>query len=177
MIETKLTALVNESDHVQGSKNAPIILVEYGDYECSYCGEAYPIVKHIQSQLGDRLCFVFRNFPLAQMHPHAAQAAAAAEAANAQGHFWEMHDLLYENQENLEDTNLIGYATNLGLNKAKFATDLRNGNFNEKVQDDFMSGAEDGVNGTPTFFINGDRYDGDWQGGGLLTELRRRGDL
>lgn len=172
MAESALTPGVSASDHVQGDKNAPITLVEYGDYECSYCGQAYPLVKAAQGQLGDRLCFVFRNFPLAEMHPHAAHAAEAAEAANAQGQYWPMHDLLYENQGNLEDADLIGYAAKLGLDTSKFAADLKEKKADAKVQSDFESGAESGVNGTPSFFINGVRFDGDWQGDGLLEALQ-----
>src|SRR5579862_6325481 len=102
-------------DHIQGPIDAPIALVEYGDYECPYCGEAYPVVKAIQERLGDRLCFAFRNFPLANSHPHAEHAAEAAEAAGAQGKFWEMHDMLYENQVALDDESLARYAKALGL--------------------------------------------------------------
>src|SRR5438105_4769541 len=98
-----------ERDHIQGSTNAPLTLVEYGDFECPYCGAAYPVVKQIQQNLGDQLCFVFRNFPLSQSHPHAQQAAEAAEAAGAQGHFWEMHDTLFEHQQALDDADLLQY--------------------------------------------------------------------
>ena len=171
MADTQLTAPVSASDHTQGGKNATVTLVEYGDYECSYCGQAYHIVKNAQAQMGDNLRFVFRNFPLSDMHPHAAQAAEVAEAANAQGKFWEMHDLLYENQQNLEDADLMGYAAKLGLDKAKFAADLEEKS-DAKIQADFESGAESGVNGTPSFFINGVRFDGDWQGDGLLRALQ-----
>src|SRR5207249_9366357 len=104
--KSKLLLPRAKHDHIQGSVDAPIALVEYGDYECPYCGQAYPIVKAIQEQLGDRLCFAFRNFPLANSHPHAEHAAEAAEAAGAQGKFWEMHDVLYENQVALDDENL-----------------------------------------------------------------------
>jgi protein-disulfide isomerase len=174
MAEARLSVEVSEGDHIVGRKDARLTLVEYGDYECSYCGEAYSIVKNIQSQLGDRLRFVFRNFPLSQMHPHAAKAAQAAESANAQGSFWEMHDLLYENQQSLNDEDLMKYAAKLKMNKAKFTEDLKNDAYEEKIQADFMSGAESGVNGTPTFFINGARFDGDWENGELLTALQNR---
>src|SRR5271165_2299125 len=112
-------------DHIQGPIGAPIALVEYGDYECPFCGEAYPIVKAIQERLGDRLCFAFRNFPLINSHPHAEHAAAAAEAAGAQGKFWEMHDLLYENQTALEDEDLAAYAERLGLDAGKLLREIR----------------------------------------------------
>ena len=173
MTEATLSIELSEDDHVQGESDAPLTLVEYGDYECPACGGAYPIVKNIQSRLGKDLRFVFRNFPLSQMHPHAAKAAQAAESANAQGSFWEMHDLLYLNQQNLNDEDLINYAASLGLDKARFADDLNNDAYDQKIQADFVSGVESGVNGTPTFFINGVRYDGEWRGDNLLTELKR----
>src|ERR1041385_65447 len=111
----KSTFPAPETDHIQGPINAPIALVEYGDYECPHCGHLYPIVKAIQERLGDRLCFAFRNFPLANSHPHAEHAAEAAESAAAQGRFWEMHDLLFENQDALDDDDLARYAISLGL--------------------------------------------------------------
>lgn len=172
MAEEDLTVEVTDKDHIQGAKNAPVTLVEYGDYECPVCGAAYPIVKDIQGQLGDRVRFVFRNFPLAQMHPHAAQSAEAAESANAQGKFWEMHDTLYENQGNLTEKDLLGYGEKLGLDENQFRADLQNEAYNERIEADLMSGAESGVNGTPTFFINGARFDGNWQNGELLTALQ-----
>ena len=103
-----------DRDHIQGPADAPVTLVEYGDYECPYCGAAYPIIKEVQARMGERLRFVFRNFPITTSHPHAGQAAEAAEAAGVQGPFWEMHDLLYENQQSLEDADLRGYAERLG---------------------------------------------------------------
>ncbi len=111
----KMKPPVGANDHVQGTANAPVTLVEYGDYECPYCGEAYPIVKALQERLGKQMRFVFRNFPLSEMHPHAEHAAEAAEAAGGQGKFWEMHDLLYENQDALEDEDLARYAKALKL--------------------------------------------------------------
>ena len=146
-------------DHIQGPIDAPIALVEYGDYECPYCGEAYPVVKAIQERLGDRLCFAFRNFPLVNSHPHAEHAAEAAEAAGAQGSFWEMHDTLYENQQALEDEDLAQYAKALGLDARRLMNEVLQGAHTARVRDDFRSGARGGVNGTPTFFINGLRYD------------------
>jgi len=172
MTETQLTVPVGASDHVQGRENAMVTLVEYGDYECSYCGQAFPLIKHAQAQMGDKLRFVFRNFPLAEMHPHAARAAEAAEDADAQGKFWEMHDMLYENQQNLEDADLTGYANRLGLDEKKFAAAMKAEKSDARIQADFMSGAESGVNGTPSFFINGVRFDGNWQGDGLLQALQ-----
>jgi protein-disulfide isomerase len=149
-----------DRDHIQGSSEAPIKLLEYGDYECPYCGQAYPVVKEIQKRLGKRLCFAFRNFPLANSHPHAEHAAEAAEAAAAQGRFWEMHDLLYENQEALEDEDLARYAGALKLDARRLESEVSSGAHLARIREDFRSGARNGVNGTPTFFINGERYDG-----------------
>ena len=151
---------IPDRDHIQGPVDAPIKLVEYGDYECPYCGEAYPVVKAIQERLGKRLCFAFRNFPLANSHPHAQHAAEAAEAAGEQGRFWEMHDLLYENQEALEDEDLVRYATGLGLDARRLISAIKAGAHASRIGEDFRSGARNGVNGTPSFFINGVRYDG-----------------
>ena len=162
MSEGQLTPPVSERDHIAGPDSAPVTLVEYGDYECPFCGAAYPIVKTVQRTLGEDLRFVFRNFPLAEAHPHARKAAQAAEAAGAQGKFWEMHDLLYENQQALELEDLIGYAKTLGIDTVRFARELEDGTYEKRVRDDFRSGVKSGVNGTPTFFINGERYDGSW---------------
>ncbi len=155
----KLTLPVGERDHIQGPATAPITLVEYGDYQCPYCGQAYPIVKELQERLGKKLRFVFRNFPLSTMHPHAEHAAEAAETAGAHGKFWEMHDALYENQEALDDEYLVQYASAVGLDPARFTGEMTKHTQAARVREDFMSGARSGVNGTPTFFINGVRHD------------------
>ena len=162
MTTAELTPPVNAADHTAGPADAPVTLVEYGDYECSYCGMAQPIVKRVQKALGDQLRFVFRNFPLAEAHPHARLAAQAAEAAAAQGRFWEMHDMLFEHQDALEPPDILGYAKSLGLDVERFAHELQAGLYNKKPRDDFRSGVRSGVNGTPTFFINGARYEGSW---------------
>jgi len=154
-----LTPLVSPNDHSSGPEDAPVTLVEYGDYECPYCGAAHPIVQEVQRTLGPKLRFVFRNFPLKEIHPHAERAAEAAEAAGAQGKFWEMHDLLFENQGALEDADLLRYAASLSLDGDRFATDLSTGVYTARVRGDFRSGVRSGVNGTPTFFINGVRHD------------------
>jgi protein-disulfide isomerase len=158
----RLTPPVSARDHVAGPDDAPVTLVEYGDYECPHCGRAHPIVKAVQRQLGDQLRFVFRNFPLAEAHPHALVAAQAAESAGAQGRFWEMHDMIFEHQDALELQDLVGYAELLGLDVERFERDLETGTYAKKVRDDFRSGVRSGVNGTPTFFLNGERYDGSW---------------
>jgi protein-disulfide isomerase len=173
----KLTVPVSvDRDHIQGPGNAAVTLLEYGDYECPFCGAAYPIVKEVQSRMGDRLRFVFRNFPIATSHPHAERAAEAAEAAASQGKFWEMHDLLYENQKRLGDTDLHAYAEHLGLDVGAFDQDLAGYAHAERVREDFMSGVRSGVNGTPTFYINGLRHDGGYEVESLLGALERAAD-
>jgi len=170
----QLTSPVSDDrDHVQGPAEAPVTLVEYGDYECPYCGAAYPIIKQVQSRMGDRLRFVFRNFPITTSHPHAEHAAEAAEAAAAQGAFWEMHDLLYENQQHLADGDLHGYAEQLGLDGPTFDDALAQHVYAGRVHEDFMSGVRSGVNGTPTFYINGTRHDDSYELETLLAALER----
>jgi protein-disulfide isomerase len=172
--EARLTVPVSEdSDHIQGPADAPLTLLEYGDYECPYCGQAYPIVKQLQKQLGDRLRFVFRNFPITTAHPHSEQAAEAAEAANGQGRFWEMHDYLYEHQQHLDDSDLHAYAEQLGLDLDRFDRDLADHTYAERVREDFMSGVRSGVNGTPSFYINGFRHDASYDYETLLSALER----
>ena len=171
--KSKLMSPIGGRDHIQGPIDAPVALLEYGDYECPYCGDAYPVVKAIQERLGDRLCFAFRNFPLVNAHPHAEHAAEAAEAAGMQGKFWEMHDTLYENQTALDDENLAQYAAGLGLD-ARLMSEVVAGAYAARVREDFRSGARGGVNGTPTFFINGARYDGAPDVDALLTALTQR---
>ena len=155
-----LTPPVAARDHAQGPADAPVTLVEYGDYECPHCGRAYPIVKAVQRSMGNDLRFVFRTFPLTKSHEHAEHAAEMAEAAAHEGKFWQMHDLLFEHQDALEDEHLVGYATSLGVDPVWAAAALAQGLFRERVREDFASGVKSGVNGTPTFFINGARYDG-----------------
>jgi protein-disulfide isomerase len=162
MSEIVLTPPVSAQDHVAGPDDAPVTLVEYGDYECPYCGMAYPVVKKARRELGSQMRFVYRHFPLAEAHPHARIAAQAAEAAGAQGKFWEMHDTLFEHQQALDVEDLIGYAKSLGLDVVRFARDLESGTYAKRVRDDFRSGVRSGVNGTPSFFVNGVRYDGSW---------------
>ncbi|RKH09756.1 DsbA family protein [Corallococcus sp. CA053C] len=158
-------------DHFEGPRDAPVILVEYGDYQCPYCGQAYWEVKRLQQTLGARLGFVFRNFPLTQAHPLALQAAEAAEAAAAQGRFWPMHDLLYEHQDRLELPMLLSHAEALELDVDRFREDLDSHRFEERIRRDFMDGARTGVNGTPTFFPNGHRHDGPFNADALLEAL------
>ena len=143
-----------------GASNAPVTLVEYGDFECPSCRKAWPMVKELQRRLGDQLRFVFRHFPLTKLHPNAERAAEAAEAAAAQGAFWPMYDRLFERQFALEDENLIEYATDLGLDGDRVRAALEGGTYRKRVKEDVSSGIQSSVNGTPTFYINGERYDG-----------------
>jgi protein-disulfide isomerase len=169
-----LTMPVTEDrDHIQGPTDAAVTLVEYGDYECPYCGAAYPIIKEVQSRMSERLRFVFRNFPIATSHPHAEQAAEAAEAAATQGSFWQMHDLLYENQGRLRDPDLRDYAERLALDVERFDKELAEHVHASRVREDFMSGVRSGVNGTPTFYINGARHDDSYDVETMVAALER----
>ena len=151
---------VSTLDHAQGPEDAQVTLVEYGDYQCPFCGRAHGVLRELLKQTGDKVRLAFRNFPLTEIHANAERAAQAAEAAAAQGRFWEMHDMLYEHQESLEDEDLRSYAATLGLDQRRFETDVANSAYSERIREDFMSGVRSGVNGTPTFFINGTRHDG-----------------
>lgn len=162
---------VSEKDHIQGNPGANLELLQYGDYQCPYCWKAYPIVKRLQASLGDNLKFVFRNFPLTKIHPQAKIAAIASEAAALQNKYWEMHDMLYEQHKNLSPSAILAYAEALGLNKALFEKDIANPELAEKVDADFYSGLRSGVNATPTFFINGEKYTGDWEENNLLEHI------
>jgi protein-disulfide isomerase len=160
---------VSDRDHSQGPADAPVTLVEYGDYECPHCGRAHPIVKALQRRLGKSMRFVFRNFPLTEVHPHAFHAAETAESVAAhvgEDAFWCTHDAIYDHQQDsplaLEDENLVAYAAACGANARQVAADLASDAFEDRVRQDFTSGVRSGVNGTPTFFINGERYDEPW---------------
>ena len=169
MSMNELVVPVSGRDHVAGSLDAPVVLVEYGDFECPHCGRAYPIVKAVQRQLGTSLAFVYRHFPLAEAHPHARLAAEAAEAADTQLKFWDMHDLLFEHQDALEARDFVDYADTLALDLGRFSHELSSHVHAPKVRADFRGGVRSGVNGTPTFFINGARFDGDWSDPGAFT--------
>jgi len=162
---------VGPTDHAQGPLDAGLVLVEYGDFECPYCGEAYPELKAVQAAMGDELCFVFRHFPLAEAHPHAEHAAELTEAADTAGRFWEMHDRLYEHQSELDDRSLAGHAQALGLAPELFQTVLDE-QYAGRVRHDFVTGVRSGVNGTPCLFINGERYDGPRDADSLIELLR-----
>lgn len=168
---SRLTIPAGAADHRTGPDSAPLSLVEYGDYECPYCGEAYPVLKAVQQAMGRELNFVFRNFPLTEMHPHAFRAAEFAEMAASAGKFWQAHDMLYEHQNALRDADLLRYGKALGIDDSVIEKAF-DGSFDQKIRADFSSGIHSGVNGTPTLFINGVRYDGPRDAQSLVTILR-----
>ena len=159
------------ADHIQGDENATLTLVEYGDYECPHCGHAYPIVKRVQKHFGKLLRFVFRNFPLGEMHPHAEFAAETAEFAGTHGKFWEMHDLLFESQNRLAGKLFQELAKRLKLASADLLTALETREFLARVRADFAGGVRSGVNGTPTFFMNGQRHDAPFEYADLVAAI------
>jgi protein-disulfide isomerase len=163
---------VTEQDHVQGREDAKATLVEYGDYECPHCGAAYPIVKRVQKHFGKDIRFVFRNFPLTEIHPHAESAAETAEFAGAHGKFWEMHDGLFEDQERLGEPLYLELAEGLGLSPEALQKALEEDQYKSRVRADFSSGVRSGVNGTPTFFINGKRHDGPFDYESLVLAIQ-----
>jgi protein-disulfide isomerase len=165
-----------QRDHIRGPVDAPVTLLEYGDYECPYCGSAHEIVNAIRARMRDQLCFAFRHFPLRSMHPNAELAAEAAEAAGHQRKFWAMHHMLYENQQRLTAPDLLAYAASLGLDLGLFGSDLANRVHAPKVQNDLMSSVRSGVKGTPSFYINGMRHDGAWDLATLLAALQEELD-
>lgn len=163
---------VNTQDHVQGPATAPVTLVEYADYECPYSHRAYHVIKGVQRELGDQLRFVYRNFPLREIHPHAQHAAEAAEAAANQGTFWEMHDYLFEHQHALDDAHLRQYAASLGLDADRFDQDMAQHRYAGQIEDDLLGGVQSGVRGTPTLFLNGVRYEGSPDRESLVSTIR-----
>jgi protein-disulfide isomerase len=163
-----------EVDHVAGSVKADILLVEYGDFECSYCGAAYFEIKQLQQVMGPRLSLIFRHFPLTQMHPHALRAAEFAEAAAIMGRFWEMHDILFENQATLDERSLVGFARMVDMSQELIAGALSN-RFEPAIRRDIHGGVRSGVNGTPSLFINGERFDGPARSSVLVKEFAHRG--
>ncbi len=160
-----------ERDHVLGADSSAITLLEFADYQCPYCGQAYPIVKDVLAHFGEDLRYAIRSFPLSQVHPHAQRAAEAAEAAGAQGRFWDMHDVLFENQSVLDEFSLVDHARELGLALRRFVRELAGGVHVPRVREDFLSGVQSGVNGTPSFFVQGRRYDGPWDRGSFIGAL------
>lgn len=164
---------VGNSDHIQGVEGAPITLVEYGDYECPYCGAAYPVVKQLQEKLGRDLRFIFRNFPLTELHRHAMSAAMTAEFGGTKGRFWEVHDALFENQRRLGVSLYDAIVANVGLDAGELHDALKNAEFEDRIRHEFDGGVRSGVNGTPTFFINGRRYDGSPEFDAMAAVLSR----
>jgi protein-disulfide isomerase len=151
---------VGRNDHTLGGNDASATLIEYADYECPHCGAAYPIVEAVLRHFGDRLRFVFRHFPLSEVHPHAEMAAEVAEFAGAQDQFWEMHGLIFENQDRLTAPSLFRLAAALELSQEKLRAALDGGTYATRVKADFIGGVRSGVNGTPSFFLDGRHYDG-----------------
>src|SRR6266508_962419 len=169
----KLTPPVSERDHVKRSLEAPVVLVEYGDYECPHCQEVYPILYELKERMGNRVAYVYRHFQISRQHPHAQLAAEAAEAAAAQGKFWELHHRLFTHQNELGFDDLLRHASAIGLDVELFRRELEEHTYADRVREDFMSGVRSGVNGTPTFYINGTRYDGAWDFESLLEAIEK----
>ena len=169
----KLTQPVSEQDHTHGPSNAPVTLIEYGDYQCQYCGQANTVIRELQNHLKDEVLYVFRHLPITTSHTQAQLAAEAAEAAAAQGKFWEMHNKLFEHQGTLGESHLIGYAAEIGLDVKQFQQELTQHVYADRVRRDFLSGIRSGVNATPTFFINGIRYDGPWDLESLIEAVEK----
>lgn len=159
----KLQVAVSAEDHIQGDQGAAVTLVEYGDFQCPDAGMAFPMVKKLQRHFGKKLRFVYRNFPLIDIHPVAEPAAEAAEFAAAQGKFWEMHDALFENQDRLSESMLARVAERLGMDGEAASEAIENQQFEERIARDVDGGAKSGVHGTPTFFVNGELYGGEWE--------------
>jgi NhaA family Na+:H+ antiporter len=170
---SKLKIPVSDRDHVLGPDDAPVTLLEYGDYECPYCRQVVPVIQELRERFGDRLRYVFRHLPLAKAHPDAQLAAEAAEAAAAQGKFWEMHELLYEHQGRLDREHLDDYASEIGLDVERFERELDAHTYADRVREDFLGGVRSGANGTPTFYLNGVRYDGPWDFESLAEEIEK----
>src|SRR6266699_7309758 len=169
----RLTEPISERDHIRGPQSAEVSLVEYGDFECPYCRAAEPIVAGLIDALGDHLSVTFRHFPLSQVHPHARHAAEVAEAAAAQGKFWEMHDTLYARQDALEDADLLKYAAELSLDSDRVSRELAGHEYARRVEEDELSGLDSGVSSTPTFYIDGTLYNGSVALRDMLAAIRQ----
>lgn len=168
---TRLLLPIRDEDHVHGPASADYTLVEYGDYECPNCGRLFDIIRDLQATLGERLRIVYRHYPLSGIHPHAQEAAEAAEAACAQGRFWEMHDLLFRNQNALKRKDLLTYGGSLSLDIDRLRSELKHEIYRDRVREDFQRGVQNGVYGTPGLFLNGVRHDGAWDRDTLLEKL------
>ena len=168
---SRLLLPIRPLDHVLGPEDARYTLVEYGDYECPDCGRLYVVLRDLQKDIASRLTVVFRHYPRSGVHRHAQQAAEAAEAAGAQGKFWEMHALLFERQQALQTKDLIRYAEELSLDVERFRRELKSETHSERVRADFLAGVQNGVYGTPSLFLNGVRYDREWDKESLRRQL------
>jgi protein-disulfide isomerase len=157
---------------MRGRKDAPLMLLEYGDYQCSSCGESYVIVNKVLRELGQNVAFIFRNFPLSEIHPDAFEAALAAEAAGLQNKFWEMYDLLFLNQARLSGRYLFSFAKDIGLDMRRFEQDIESQAPLSKIEADIEGGLQRGVNETPTFYLNDEKYEGNWEGEELIYRLK-----
>lgn len=164
---------IEEHDHVRGAREARVRLVEYGDFQCPYCARAHTALTELMQQYGEHVSLVYRHLPLADLHPFAGPAAEAAEAAGAQGKFWEMHDALFENQGMLDEDALPALASNLDLDAQRFARELDDGKHRARVEADVEEASALGARGTPTFFINGERYHGDSDHASLASALKK----
>jgi len=168
-----LTPPIGPEDHVVTASGCAVTLVEFGDYECPICGQAQPVVRTVLRRLQDRMTFAFRHFPLIESRPRAMSAALAAEAAGLQGEYWSMHEALFKHRDALELDDLVGYARELGLDMHRFMSDLDSDACLARVRRDFTSAARSGVTGTPTFFIDGLRYDGPRDVDSMVNALER----
>jgi protein-disulfide isomerase len=171
--QRRLLVPVTESDHIRGPKDALVTLVEYGDYECPWCAKAHPLLAELRERIGEKFRLVFRHFPQSTIHAHASVAAQAAEAAAAQTKFWDMHDLLYANQDRLAEVDLAQLALRAGLELYQFQSDLASGRFARRVQQDYEGGVYSGVSGTPTFFANDVRFEGPLSLQALQEQIER----
>jgi len=168
-----LSVAVSKSDHMQGPEDAPVTLVEYGDYQCPFCADMRPVIRSIAKIMGPQLRLVFRHMPMLEMHPYAQHAAEAAEAAAAQGKFWEMHDAIFLRQSELGSDLLHQLALRLKLDMERFSAELEARRYRPRVKRDFMGGMRSGVAGTPTFFVNGKRYEGALEQAALMSAIGR----
>jgi len=169
----KLKNPVTERDHASGSATAPVTLIEYGNFECVHCGKVYPTIKHVREVLGDNLRFVFRQFPNDQTHPHSLRAAEAAESAAAQQKFWGMYDQLFSHQTALEDRDLSRYAKRIGLNLERFDHDMTEHSFLQQIDSDYQRMLfDEHITGTPTLYLNDDRYTGATDFESLLNAIK-----
>jgi protein-disulfide isomerase len=171
MVGGRLVAPVNENDHVIGSPTAPVTLVEYGDFQCPFCGAAHPIVQEVLRRRQAVVRFVYRHFPLTNVHPYAESTAEAAEAASVRGRFWPVHDWLFEHQDRIDPRSLAAGLDDLGLDGPVIGAEAASHRYLSRVRSDFVGGVHSGVNGTPTFFINGHRHDGGYSSAELLRAV------